>query len=229
MQRLLIHGQGTTEHVEHIKNFIETRLPYEVVTSDIRKSSEDLLGQKAFHLMIFETNRLKENDLEWIADLRHRGFVYPILFISETTEVRNMAHQLEKLKAHLLEKPFEFKALRGLVQKLMLARHVPQQMHRRFKTQQNAVLETYLSGEVLTSQMFNLSVGGAYIEFNGKPRLGVGELVRLKVHLDDLSREHCVNARIVWTSRKGLNGGGSGIGVRFIKGDDIYRQLMDKV
>ncbi|MGE0763982.1 MAG: PilZ domain-containing protein [Bdellovibrionales bacterium] len=229
MQKMLIHCQGAAEHGEQIKNFIETRLPYEVSISFDRKMTQDLLGQRSIQMLLFETNKFVENDLILLKDVRASGFVYPSLIIAESIEVPNFLAVAEKFKTHLLTKPFEFKALRGITQKLMLARSVPQQMHRRFRTQQNTVLETYLTGEVISSQMYNLSVGGAYFEFNDKPRVAVGDLVRLKVNLNDVSREHCVNARVVWTTRKGMNGGGFGAGVRFIKGQDIYRQLMDKV
>ena len=229
MQKLLIHSQGSIEHGEQIKSFIETRLPYEVSISFDRQMTQDLLAQRSINMLLFETNKFVEADLQLLKDVRTSGFVYPNLIVAESIEVPNFLPWAEKFKTHLLNKPFEFKALRGITQKLMLARTVPQQMHRRFRTQQNTVLETYLTGEVISSQMFNLSVGGAYFEFTGKPRVAVGDLVRLKVNLNDVSREHCVNARVIWTTRKGLNGGGPGAGVRFIKGHDIYRQLMDKV
>jgi Tfp pilus assembly protein PilZ len=229
MHKLLIHSQGSTEHGEQIKNFLETRLPYEISISYDAKATQDLLSQRSIHMLLFETNKFSDEELQLLKEIRGIGYVYPVLIVAEKIEVPNLLASVDKFKAHVLEKPFEFKALRGIAQKLMMARTVPQQMHRRFKTQQNAVLETYISGEVITSHMYNLSVGGAYFEFAGKPRIGVGDLVRLKVNLNDLSREHCVNARVVWTTRKGSNGSGAGVGVRFIKGTDIYRQLMDKV
>ena len=229
MHKLLIHSQGSSEHGEQIKNFIETRLPYEVSISFDAKATQDLIAQRSIHMLLFESNKFSDLDLQFLKDLRGVGYAYPVLIVADAIEIPNLLVSIDKFKAHFLAKPFEFKALRGITQKLVMARTVPQQMHRRFRTQQNAVLETYISGEVISSHMYNLSVGGAYFEFTGKPRITVGDLVRLKVNLNDVSREHCVNARVVWATRKGANGGGPGIGVRFIKGHDIYRQLMDKV
>lgn len=229
MQKLLIHSQGTVEHGEQIRTFLEMRLPYEVSISKEQKTTFDLLAQRSIQLLIFETNRFSELDLNMFREIRNLGYTYPILLLAENLDMNNFMPFIEKLKGWYLEKPFEYKALRGVVQKLMSARTVPQQMHRRFRTKQNAVVETYISGEVINSLMFNLSVGGAYFEFNSKSKVSVGDLVRLKVQLDDVSKEHCVNARVVWTTRKGTNGAGNGFGVRFVKGHDIYRQLIDKV
>lgn len=228
MQRLLIHCQSNLQLGEEIKNFIQSRLPYDVTLSSSRNATVEAITQRAVHMLLYETTKFVESDLQYIRDLRQQGYFYPTLIVADTAEIPGFVNVSEKLKCHLLLKPFEYKALRGITQKLMLSRNLPQQMHRRFHTQQKAVLETYFTGEVITSQMFNLSVGGAYFEFDGKPRVAVGDLVRLKVSLYDVSREHSVNARVVWTTRKGIQGG-TGIGVRFIKGDDIYRQLMDKV
>lgn len=228
MQRLLIHCQSSIQLGEEIKNFIQSRLPYEVALSSSRNATAEMITQRAVHMMLYETTKFMESDLQYIRDLRQQGYFNPALIVADAVDIPGFVNVSDKLKCHLLLKPFEYKALRGITQKLMLSRQLPQQMHRRFHTQQKAVLETYISGDVIPSQMFNLSVGGAYFEFDGKMRVAVGDLVRLKVNLYDVSREHSVNARVVWTTRKGIQGG-VGVGVRFIKGDDIYRHLMDKV
>jgi Tfp pilus assembly protein PilZ len=229
MQKLLIHSQGNSEHGEQIRGFLETRLPYEVSISYDLKQTQTILNQRSIQLLLFETNRFSDPDLQLVKDLRNDGFIYPLLIVGEAIEVPNLLTSIDKLKSCFLAKPFEYKSLKGVVQKLMASRTVPQQMHRRFRTQQNAVIEPYLTGDTITTKMFNLSVGGAYFEIDGQQRVSVGDLVRLKVNLNDVLREHCVNARVVWTTRKGTNGVGAGIGVRFIKGHDIYRQLIDKV
>ena len=90
-------------------------------------------------------------------------------------------------------------------------------------------METFVSGETLPSQIYNLSMGGAYCEFFTKTNVAVGDLVKLKVHLEDVGRQHAVNAKIVWVTRNGPCTGGQGAGMKFVKYDDVYRQLMEKV
>jgi Tfp pilus assembly protein PilZ len=92
-----------------------------------------------------------------------------------------------------------------------------------------ATLETFISGERVETQMFNLSRGGAYFEVSERANLNVGDLLRMKVHLSDVDREHQVHGRIVWTTHKGHAAGGYGYGVRFMKGSDIYRNLLEKI
>lgn len=229
MQKMLIHCQGSPEHGEQIKSFLETRLPYEVSISFDKKMTHDLLLQRPTNLLLYESNIFAEADLQLIKDLRGQGFFYPSLIVAKTFEIQNRAAVLEKCKAHFMEKPFEFKALRGVTQKLMLSRAVPQQMHKRFATQQNAVIEPYNTSDVINSQMFNLSVSGAYCEFANKARLAIGDLVKVRINLDDIARERSVNARVIWTTRKPTSGTGSGIGLRFVKSNDVYQQIMDKL
>jgi Tfp pilus assembly protein PilZ len=77
--------------------------------------------------------------------------------------------------------------------------------------------------------MFNLSRGGAYFEMGKRPVMNVGDLLRLKVHLSDVEREHHIHGRVMWTTHKGHAAGGYGLGVQFMKSTDIYRRLLEKV
>jgi Tfp pilus assembly protein PilZ len=121
------------------------------------------------------------------------------------------------------------RCLKGLARKLMVTKAVPRQEFRRFRTNVSATLETFISGEKYNSQMFNLSKGGAYFESSKKPAVSVGDLLRLKVSLGDVDRDHHMHGRIVWTTPKGITAGGYGIGVKFLKSTDIYRKLLDRV
>ncbi len=228
MQKLLFQYLNYDEALV-LKNYLETRLPYEVLLSGFKKETEDLIASRAIHLIVYEAKEFLAKDLQFTKDLRNSGYSYPILSIADSIGIEEIAVMLEKNKTYILEKPFEFKALAGLCRKLMTLRQVPQQRHRRFKTNQRTLVETYLSGEAVDSHMFNLSVGGAYFEFAKRPAVGVGDIVRMKITLPDVEREYAVNGRIIWTTHKGMHSGGHGCGVMFVKGNDIYRQLMDKV
>jgi hypothetical protein len=111
----------------------------------------------------------------------------------------------------------------------MTTKAVPQQQHRRYRTRQSAHLETFITGEAFQSEMFNLSMGGAYFELTRRPAVGIGDLVRVKIPSADQEHDHHIHGRIIWTTHKGPNIGGHGLGVKFIKTNDMYRQLIDKV
>ena len=69
----------------------------------------------------------------------------------------------------------------------------------------------------------------AYFETEKKPAASVGDLVKMQVVLDDVSKSHMMSARIVWTTRKGAYSGGYGLGVKFVRNEEIYRSLLEKL
>lgn len=228
MQKLLLNYRDLKQ-AELLKSFLESRLPYEILLSSDPRETEVTITSKAIHLVLYETKSFSSTDFQFTKEIRSLGYSYPILVLSESIGFEEFFQVADKNKVHFLEKPFEPKALSGIVRKLMTTRQIPQQMFRRFKTNQTSMVETYLSGEALNGQMFNLSVGGAYFEFPKKPNLVTGDLVRLKVNLEDISREYAVHARVIWTTHKGAYSGGPGCGMKFVKGQEIYKQLMEKV
>jgi Tfp pilus assembly protein PilZ len=216
------------EEAPRLKSYLEARLPYEVLMSFGRNETENILTHKPVQLFIYDTQDFQNDEASFLLDMRNLGYIYPILVLAKSIDNTDFINS-DKIKTHFLEKPFEFKALNGLTRKLMTQRSIVQQKFRRFKTHQPAQIETYLTAETLDSKMFNLSMGGAYVEFAQRPSIGIGDLVKIQVPLADLSRRHQMNAKVVWTTRKGTYSGGFGVGVRFIKDKDVYRQLMEKM
>lgn len=228
MQRLLIQYKSGDD-IPRIQSYLESRLPYEVNISSHARATENIVTSKVIHLVVISTGSLSIDDLQQIKDLRSVGYTYPVLMLADEAVGLNPANLAMKHKIHLLMRPFELKALYGMCRKLMTARSLTPQVHRRYKTNQRTVVESFLSGDMIESHMFNLSAGGAYFEFASKPRVSVGDLVRMKINLPEMDKEHAVNGKIIWTTHKGTHSGGHGCGVMFVKGSDIYRQLLDKV
>lgn len=228
MQRVLLSCKSTDD-ARFIKNYIETELPYEVLVAYDHKEIENSLRQKTIHLMMLQTGNLAEQDIAYAQQLRTTGYNYPMLMITDSLGGMSIEEVHNKYKIYFLERPFELKTLKGLARKLMVAKQVPQQVFRRYRTNLTATVETFISGEKYHSHMFNLSRGGAYFELDKRPSVTVGDLLRLKVNLADMEREHHIHGRIVWTTHKGHAAGGYGFGVKFMKSTDIYRTLLDKV
>lgn len=207
---------------------LETKLPYPVHLSFDERTARSIVENKAVHLLAYETKNFRKSDYDFTQDLRKLGFSSPALILAEELKF-DQFYGKDDNKLFFLPKPFDPKAFVGVTRKLMVSRTITQQRHKRFPTQQTATMETFLSGEVLPSQIYNLSMGGAYCEFFGKTGVSVGDLVKLKVQLEDLGTQYVMNAKIVWITRSGSCTGGQGAGMRFVKYDDIYRQLMEKV
>jgi len=228
MQRVLLNCKSIDD-ARFLKNYIETELPYEVILSFDQKGIEAAIKAKNIHLLMLQTGNLAAQDIAYARTIRAMGFNYPLLMITDALGDLNIEEVNEKHKIYFLERPFELKTLKGLAKKLMVTRVVPQQVFRRYRTNLSATLETFISGDKYHTHMFNLSKGGAYFEMNKKPTVAIGDLMRLKVHLSDMEREHHVHGRIVWTTHKGHAAGGYGLGIKFMKSTDIYRNLLDKV
>lgn len=227
MQKILLHSSSAND-AYLIKSFLEKRLPYSIEVSHSSKTTESIITNQSIQLVIYDTTLFTGIDLQFLKDIRNIGYSYPFLVLG-TTEKEILAGAT-KNRMHFLDKPYEFKALRGLTRKLMVQRSIHQQIHRRYRTQIKAKMETFINGESFETYLFNLSKGGAYCEFAGASNiLGIGDLVRLKVNLEDVQRDYNLTARVVWTTRKGSYSGGHGAGLRFVKNNEVYRHLLEKV
>ena len=230
MQRVLLSCKSIDD-ARFLKSYLETELPYEVFLAFEPKEIEaSLKGKKSIHLLMLQTGNLAKQDLAYALQLRQSGFTQPIMMITDSVGVAaNIEEIHERYKIYFMERPFELKTLKGVARKLMVAKTIPQQVFRRYRTNLAATLETFISGDRFETHMFNLSRGGAYFELQKKPAVAIGDLLRLKVHLQDMEREHHIHGRVVWTTHKGHAAGGYGLGVKFMKTTDIYRNLLDKV
>ncbi len=228
MQRVLLRCQSSDD-ARLIQNYLESDSHYEITQARTPKDVLANIRNRPFHLLILQTGNLVKEDISYANQIRDMGFSYPILMITDSVGRLNVEEIHEQYNVTFLERPFEFKKLKGLTRKLMVTRSVPQQIFRRYRTNITATLETFISGEKFDTHMFNLSRGGAYFELVKKPTVGIGDLLRLRVQLSDVEREHNVHGRVVWTTHKGHSAGGYGVGIKFMKGSDIYRNLMNGV
>jgi Tfp pilus assembly protein PilZ len=228
MQKILLRCKSL-EDARTVKNYLETELPYEVMPSFDSRDVEYILKTKPMHLVILQTGILVSEDIKYVQHLRGLGFQHPVLVLTDKIGPVNIESSAEKHKLYFLERPFEMRCLKGLTRKLLATRTVPCQEFRRFRTNVHAVMETFISGDKYDTHMFNLSMGGAYFESSKKPQVSIGDLLRLKVSLNDMDRDHHMHGRVVWMTPKGPTAGGYGLGVKFIKSTDIYRKLLDRV
>jgi Tfp pilus assembly protein PilZ len=228
MQRVLLSCKSVDD-ARFLKTYIETELPYEVFIAFDPTEIAASLKAKSIHLLMLQTGNLAKQDLAYALHFRNNGYTHPIMMITDLVGNIDIEEIHQKHRIYFLERPFELKTLKGLARKLMSSKIVPQQVFRRYRTNLSATLETFISGDKFESHMFNLSKGGAYFEFSKKPTMAVGDLLRMRVHLADMEREHNVHGRVIWTTHKGHAAGGYGVGVKFMKTNDIYRKLLDRV
>ncbi|MEO0335306.1 MAG: PilZ domain-containing protein [Pseudomonadota bacterium] len=225
MQKVLVQGKNLSE-VRDIKSYLEAKLPYEIGLSMSDKDTLNIVQSRPLNLIITCLDEFNLDSAQLLKDIRAEGFQQGLLVVSSQIDPILMQACMKVDRVHFAEKPLELKNLKGLVVKLIKTRQLPQQQFKRFRTNQKLAVESYSTGEVVESSMFNLSVGGAYFESQNKCHASVGDLIKMSVSLKDVHTSHMMNARVIWTTRKGHYSGGYGVGVKFVKNEDVYRQLL---
>ena len=225
MQKVLVQGTNLSE-VRDIKNYLEAKLPYEIGLSMSPSETLHIIQSRPLNLVINCTDTYDLDSSQFLKEIRSEGYQQGLLVVSSQIDPIIMPASMKVDRVHFAEKPIELKDLKGLVVKLIKAKQLPQQQFKRFRTNQRLAVESYSTGEVVESSMFNLSVGGAYFESPSKYNASIGDLIKMSVNLKDVDTKHLMNARVVWTTRKGHYSGGYGVGVKFVKNEEVYRQLL---
>ncbi len=93
---------------------------------------------------------------------------------------------------------------------------------KRFPTKENAQIQVYGQSALIQCRMANLSTTGALLKItNMKALPKQGDIIRLTVALRQVNKTHVVDAEVVWIK-------GAGVGVSFIKRDQIYEKLAHR-
>jgi len=121
----------------------------------------------------------------------------PILILGNKNEF-TQSLSTEKNRVHFLAKPVSCAQVRAFTSKLLLAKELPAQKFKRFKTDQEAEVEKVEDGDTFLASVKNLSMGGAYCTLDDHHRVSIGSLIRLNVHNEDSQRK-TLNAKVIWT------------------------------
>ena len=215
--------------VESIIESLQKGLPYrfEICLTETELYQE--AKSSAVRMIVYDTSDFGPRDMKVINELRIGGFRPPVLVSSKEVSINHYGTIFRKRTMHHLAKPYNDEALLGLTRKLLSTGELPQQRHRRYLTSQSTHIETLSTGEGVPSEMVNLSVGGALCQFEKQPPFVVGDLVRLKVSLDKMESSHTLNAKVVWKTNPNGKTDKFGIGLVFVKYNDIYRELLGKM
>jgi Tfp pilus assembly protein PilZ len=196
--------------------------------NDDEKTLANHLNSKIFNLALFDCLEFGEAEFETIQQLKRAHSTFPVLIVASNID-KHFGEQLSFLAdVHMLLKPITEKSLIGLIRKLLVAHRVPKQVYQRFNTNQIAQMEALSNGDNILSSMYNLSKGGAYCEYEGQDPISVGDLLRLKVVLDETQKEYTFNAKVVWTTTKGRFTGRFGCGFKFVSAKDTYRSMLSR-
>ncbi len=226
--RVLMIGKRNGETIG-IRNTLMKNKACQVEIATTAKTAIQRITAQSMNLVLFNLETFNRDKIRLASDLRELGYGFPVLVLSQIVAPDTFETVERMYQTVLLEKPFENKDLLGLAEKLIHGRQVHQRIHRRFYTNQQAKIESFSGGEEQKAKLFNLSRGGAYFESSEMSEYKNGDLLRLTVPLKDLSRLYNIDARVVWNTKKGMWSGEPGVGVEFVKGTDVYRNLLQKI
>lgn len=203
--------QTSSEIHRAIERSVQHKIFEVFSTGDMKKQLECAV----FNLLIIDSVNIDSRVLDKISWLKSAGCIFPIMIISEKIQ-EGATHKLKKFEGvHVLMRPIYENNIVGLVKKLLVTRGVPKQIFRRYNTNQIAQIESTRSGENILTCMFNLSQGGAYVEFKDITSVGVGDLYKIKVNIEN-ANQYTINAKVVWTTQAGRFSGRFGCGLKFL-------------
>jgi response regulator RpfG family c-di-GMP phosphodiesterase len=218
------HADSTRE----IKKLLTLNKLYRVVQATDGHEAMRKLSADKTNLVIFDTEVLTVDKMNFTKALRSLGYVSPVLMLAKA--VAPKARDLLRIhnKTVILEKPFEHKHFFGVTSKLLEGIDVPQQSYKRFYTNQETTVEQIGNNQKYDCSMLNLSKGGAYLEIPDE-NADVRGIIKMKVSLEEMDKQYEVNARVVWNSKSTIWGKGQGVGVEFIQAKDVYRNLLNNL
>lgn len=221
MQKILLLSDSL-DSCSMVRDVLERNLPYQVYGALDSQSLQVNLESRVFSLCIIDSGKFGPHEMQIVLNLRQsHGFPILVLTAEISADLQNELAFYHDV--HLLMKPMTENGLLGLVRKLLVAHRVPKQVYRRFNTNQIAEVEALSSGDCILTSLYNLSKGGAYCEYDGQAPMSVGDILRLKVFLNDTNSEYTFNAKVVWTTNKGRFSGRFGCGFKFVSGRGTYR------
>ncbi len=181
-------------------------------------------------LLILNLHYYNSTQRQIVPQLRNMGYLGPIILSARTTNAQTIKEVQSLENVTFLEKPYDSKDLVGISRKHIFAAQVKQRVFRRYRTNQKTIVERYTKDDAHEGTVLNLSKGGAYVvgEFE---TLDVGELLRLQINLNEVDREYTMPARVIWKVGKNemANKDNTGIGVEFVRSDEVYKYLMNAV
>lgn len=216
-----------TEDAESIENSYasSTEQAFSVSSVFEAKDAVKSLQNKDTDLLVFNLQDFSKKKLNAVTELRKLGIDFPLLSIANTydEEAYKFVSQLDK--AVLLNKPFTDKQLITLSSKMIEGDAATQRKFPRFGTQEKAYLSLYPNGEPTEVEVKDLSKGGACFVAPIGVGFRVGDVIKVRLYLDDVERNHNFFGQVMWMDLI-TDEGKYYIGVKFMSESQIFKSLL---
>lgn len=160
-----------------------------------------IILSEAFDLGVFDVKTLSLQQPHFGEMVRASGFEFPMVV---SGKIENEIQFFKKLPRRsnmiFLREPMEYRELLGVAKKLLQAGIINQPIDRRFATNEKVVVEKFASKIAIPSALYNVSLGGACLEFPlSSPDLKIGDILGLHFQLGEGKKPRKVGGRVVWT------------------------------
>lgn len=225
--RFILFSSDNTETAQILKGFTHQE-SFKIEIVDNLKTVMERVTAGEVNCFLFNVAECEQTAAKVIGKLKDAGPKLSVVVLSQ--KIQEEAMQVIKKLKHVvvLEKPLKEFELDKICHKISLGGDVSQRLHKRFDTLQKATLEKLTTGEKVSVDVYNISKSGAYVEVpDGK--LTKGEVLKMTVQLDKLSKAHTMHAEVVWTVTKGYSQGKPGAGLRFMNVEEVYTTLLERI
>lgn len=179
---------------------------------------------EAVDLVFLNFQDWNRTEFSYLLALRESGYMGPVIVMAKS----NVAEAMKTIRTMeaitFIEKPFESRDLIGITKKTLLRGEVAQRIYRRYETDEKAEVEFLGVNHRFESKMRNLSKGGAYLEVAENAVIKIGDILKVRLELDELNRIYTMPAKVVWTGQSSTQSG-QGVGVEFIGRGDVKRTV----
>lgn len=182
-----------------------------------------LLSGIAFEVIVINTELFTKKKLEMVQHLRAIGCQYPVLYLADVIK-DSLAFIPEHLKTMVVDKPVFAQDLDGIIDRVVTREGFGIRFHKRFSTAEPARFEVFRNGKRAPAVLRNLSLGGAFLETSETYQ--AGEVIKVWVQLDSLSKAHEMSAKVVWNSQHPQHKGQRGLGIRFVRPGEVYQAAV---
>lgn len=225
MNQIIVFSQVDNSSSE-LTSLVDSKIS-EITKVSTYQSLNNALIELSVDLIVFYTQNFDHDDYEFLMSTRRKGYSRSILVLSHDLSIPSFFESYDRQKLHYLGMPNSMAKIKSLVLKLLENPNMREQRHTRYLTQETVNVENINSGEIISSKMINLSKGGAFCLLENGGNVNEGDVVRIKINLKQLQKNHSLGAKIVW--KRPTEKDCIAIGLKFISPDALYRYILEKV
>lgn len=225
MFKVIIASRNEADNALLQKKLSPIKKEHEVRFHSARPANLATLFDGKTNLLVYNCQHFNSSMRGHIKDWRSQGYLGPVVILVKVPNTKILDGFADLRNVTIIEKPYENKDLVGIVSKYLGEDKVSQRKHRRFLTDQKAVLESYNKDFTGDTTILNISKGGAYI-VGDLTDISKGDLLRVCFDLDQIKKSRTMSAQVVWKSK---HAGEHSAGLKFITKSQVYDTLLNGI